>query len=139
MHASSRSSVPGLFQLLTYIAEEIDKYMAIKSALGEEYKAIESAAEDGPEQKTTQIPENMGGLGASRQRRLLQILASFPICSASTASLLSALAATGFAFRLGLGKFALHRSLLQVADIGFMGCMTRDRNGKIVEGVDVYR
>ncbi|XP_058190453.1 ferredoxin--nitrite reductase, chloroplastic [Rhododendron vialii] len=27
---------------------------------------------------------------------------------------------------------------VQVADIGFMGCMTRDRNGKIVEGVDVF-
>ncbi|KAK1301754.1 hypothetical protein QJS10_CPB12g01645 [Acorus calamus] len=27
---------------------------------------------------------------------------------------------------------------VQVADIGFMGCMTRDSDGKIVEGVDVY-
>lgn len=27
---------------------------------------------------------------------------------------------------------------VQVADIGFMGCMTRDTNGKVVEGVDVY-
>lgn len=27
---------------------------------------------------------------------------------------------------------------VQVADIGFMGCMTRDKNGKIVEGVDVF-
>lgn len=27
---------------------------------------------------------------------------------------------------------------VQVADIGFMGCMTRDKNGKVVEGVDVY-
>ncbi|KAK1281350.1 hypothetical protein QJS04_geneDACA020723 [Acorus gramineus] len=27
---------------------------------------------------------------------------------------------------------------VQVADIGFMGCMTRDSDGKIVEGADVY-
>ncbi|KAL3614210.1 Ferredoxin--nitrite reductase, chloroplastic [Castilleja foliolosa] len=27
---------------------------------------------------------------------------------------------------------------VQVADIGFMGCMTRDKNGKVVEGVDVF-
>lgn len=27
---------------------------------------------------------------------------------------------------------------VQVADIGFMGCMTRDKDGKIVEGADVY-
>lgn len=27
---------------------------------------------------------------------------------------------------------------VQVADIGFMGCMTRDENGKMCEGVDVY-
>ncbi|KAL6514239.1 Ferredoxin--nitrite reductase, chloroplastic [Orobanche hederae] len=27
---------------------------------------------------------------------------------------------------------------VQVADIGFMGCMTRDKDGKVVEGVDVY-
>ncbi|KAI3908593.1 hypothetical protein MKX01_025587 [Papaver californicum] len=27
---------------------------------------------------------------------------------------------------------------VQVADIGFMGCMTRDENGKICEGADVY-
>ncbi|XP_023749402.2 ferredoxin--nitrite reductase, chloroplastic-like [Lactuca sativa] len=27
---------------------------------------------------------------------------------------------------------------VQVADIGFMGCMTRDGNGKVVEGADVY-
>lgn len=27
---------------------------------------------------------------------------------------------------------------VQVADIGFMGCMTRDENGKICEGVDVF-
>ncbi|XP_077213705.1 nitrite reductase 1 [Tasmannia lanceolata] len=27
---------------------------------------------------------------------------------------------------------------VQVADIGFMGCMTRDENGKVCEGVDVY-
>ncbi|XP_057493656.1 ferredoxin--nitrite reductase, chloroplastic-like [Actinidia eriantha] len=27
---------------------------------------------------------------------------------------------------------------VQVADIGFMGCMTRDKNGKVVEGADVY-
>lgn len=27
---------------------------------------------------------------------------------------------------------------VQVADIGFMGCMTRDESGKIVEGADVY-
>lgn len=27
---------------------------------------------------------------------------------------------------------------VQVADIGFMGCMTRDENGKPCEGVDVY-
>ncbi|KAL1290448.1 hypothetical protein HN51_058935 [Arachis hypogaea] len=27
---------------------------------------------------------------------------------------------------------------VQVADIGFMGCMTRDENGKAVEGVDIY-
>nr|XP_043619043.1 ferredoxin--nitrite reductase, chloroplastic [Erigeron canadensis] len=27
---------------------------------------------------------------------------------------------------------------VQVADIGFMGCMTRDENGKVVEGADVY-
>ncbi|XP_051146768.1 ferredoxin--nitrite reductase, chloroplastic [Andrographis paniculata] len=27
---------------------------------------------------------------------------------------------------------------VQVADIGFMGCMARDRSGKMVEGVDVY-
>ncbi|MFS7898347.1 putative ferredoxin--nitrite reductase [Helianthus anomalus] len=27
---------------------------------------------------------------------------------------------------------------VQVADIGFMGCMTKDENGKTVEGVDVY-
>lgn len=27
---------------------------------------------------------------------------------------------------------------VQVADIGFMGCMTRNKNGKAVEGVDVY-
>ncbi|CAI9102994.1 OLC1v1001401C1 [Oldenlandia corymbosa var. corymbosa] len=27
---------------------------------------------------------------------------------------------------------------VQVADIGFMGCMTRDKNGKVVEGADVF-
>ncbi|KVI10737.1 hypothetical protein Ccrd_010861 [Cynara cardunculus var. scolymus] len=27
---------------------------------------------------------------------------------------------------------------VQVADIGFMGCMTRDENGKVVEGADVF-
>ncbi|KAK2991517.1 hypothetical protein RJ640_016552 [Escallonia rubra] len=27
---------------------------------------------------------------------------------------------------------------VQVADIGFMGCMTRDENGKVCEGVDVF-
>ncbi|KAD3066433.1 hypothetical protein R6Q59_019371 [Mikania micrantha] len=27
---------------------------------------------------------------------------------------------------------------VQVADIGFMGCMTKDQNGKVVEGVDVF-
>ncbi|CAA0807530.1 Ferredoxin--nitrite reductase- chloroplastic [Striga hermonthica] len=27
---------------------------------------------------------------------------------------------------------------VQVADVGFMGCMTRDKNGKLVEGVDVF-
>ncbi|OVA15815.1 Nitrite/Sulfite reductase ferredoxin-like domain [Macleaya cordata] len=27
---------------------------------------------------------------------------------------------------------------VQVADIGFMGCMTRDENGKVCEGADVY-
>ncbi|KAK0581196.1 hypothetical protein LWI29_011224 [Acer saccharum] len=27
---------------------------------------------------------------------------------------------------------------VQVADIGFMGCMTRDENGKTCEGADVY-
>eukprot|EP00262_Sarcandra_glabra_P004364 TRINITY_DN15320_c0_g2_i1.p1 TRINITY_DN15320_c0_g2~~TRINITY_DN15320_c0_g2_i1.p1 ORF type:complete len:582 (+),score=86.23 TRINITY_DN15320_c0_g2_i1:93-1838(+) len=27
---------------------------------------------------------------------------------------------------------------VQVADIGFMGCMARDENGKVCEGVDVY-
>ncbi|KAI4318400.1 hypothetical protein MLD38_032108 [Melastoma candidum] len=27
---------------------------------------------------------------------------------------------------------------VQVADIGFMGCMTRDENGKTCEGVDVF-
>lgn len=27
---------------------------------------------------------------------------------------------------------------VQVADIGFMGCMTRDENNKVVEGVDIY-
>ncbi|GKD99025.1 ferredoxin--nitrite reductase, chloroplastic [Tanacetum coccineum] len=27
---------------------------------------------------------------------------------------------------------------VQVADIGFMGCMTRNKDGKVVEGADVY-
>ncbi|OIW10186.1 hypothetical protein TanjilG_27937 [Lupinus angustifolius] len=27
---------------------------------------------------------------------------------------------------------------VQVADIGFMGCMTRDENGKVTEGVDIF-
>ncbi|KAI5386966.1 Ferredoxin--nitrite reductase, partial [Lathyrus oleraceus] len=27
---------------------------------------------------------------------------------------------------------------VQVADIGFMGCMTRDENGKVVEGADIF-
>ena len=27
---------------------------------------------------------------------------------------------------------------VQVADIGFMGCMARDENGKVCEGADVY-
>jgi len=27
---------------------------------------------------------------------------------------------------------------VQVADIGFMGCMARDENGKVCEGADAY-